>query len=478
MQGHFRPFSAIWGAAFALAGCVVGPRYAPPSDSLASAFVHAPDHGQVPRTAVDDNQTWWRTFDDPELALLVDRALTQNLDLAQAEARLSQARARAAEAGAARLPEGQAYAQGQFQRQSLNSPLGEIGHPFPGYDRNQSLYDLGASASWELDLFGGLKRGAQAARAQYEASDAARAGVRLSVAAAVADAYIKVRALQARLAVAKAQSATQARLVDLTQLQFSRGVAAQLQLDQARGAAAAVDASVPVLQAALEAELDALEVLVGVMPGTLRAELATPAPLPSPPRLSAAGGPAALVRRRPDIIAAERSLAAADAQIGVAVADYYPKVTISGLVGFESGSTSSLFTGGSFQPQGLVGLRWRLFDFGRVDAEVAAAKGGRAEALAAYRQSVLRATGEVEASLVALEQRQVQAMVLDQGERSLARASEEAKLAYDAGHVSLIEVLYADQSLLFARDQKVQAQAEAARAAISAFKALGGGWTA
>jgi NodT family efflux transporter outer membrane factor (OMF) lipoprotein len=477
------PWAAVWGtiltSILALAPLAAAAAADTASPPLAGDFVNSPLLAtRAPARAAPALERWWDAFGDAELAALVDRALAQNLDLAQAEARLTQARAQAREAGAALLPAGQANAQGEYQHQSLRNPTARLESAFPGYGRDQQLYDLNASASWEVDLFGGLRHTAQAARAQYQASAAARAGARLAVAAATADAYVAFRELQSRLAVAQDQARAQDHLVALTRLQFNRGVAARLQVDQAVGGEAAVLASIPALEAALEAQRDALEVLVGVTPGSLRAELAAPSDIPAAPGVDAAGGPAALLRRRPDLIAAERRLAAADARIGAAVAEYYPKITLSGVLGYEASDIGQLVGPSAWQPQGIVGLRWRLFDFGRVDSEVAAARGARAEALAAYRQSVLQATADVESALVALVRREDQARVLGGGEVALARARDEAQAAYAAGHVSLIEVLDAEDRLLSARDQRLQARSQAARAAIAAFKALGGGWSA
>jgi NodT family efflux transporter outer membrane factor (OMF) lipoprotein len=460
-----------------LSACAVGPNYIAPQPPQARSFLNAPAAAErVAERPAPDLKAWWAGFGDPELASLVARALDQNLDLAQAEARLLQARAQARSAGAALLPSGQTTSQAEYQRQSLDSPDGRIDSSFPGYSRNQQLYDLGGSATWEVDVFGGLRRSAQAARAQYQASAATRAGVRLAVAAETADAYVQVRALQSRLAVTEGEAAAQAKLAKLVRLQFERGVASRLQRNQADGARAGADATIPALKSALEAEMLALEVMVGAQPGSLHAELAAPAAIPAPPAIDTAGGPASLLRRRPDIIAAERKLAAADARIGAAISDYYPKVTLSGVLGYEASDTAQLVSAAAFQPQGVVGVRWRLFDFGRVDSEVAAARGARAEALAAYRQSVLKATADVETSLSALVRSEEQARVLGAGEGSLSRARDAAQAAYVSGHVSLIDVLDADDRLLSLRDQRIQAQEAATRAAISAFEALGGGW--
>ena len=183
-----------------------------------------------------------------------------------------------------------------------------------------------------------------------------------------------------------------------------------------------------------------------------------------------------MLRRRPDVIAAERRLAARNEQIGVAIADYYPKISLSGALGFDSISANQLFTAKAFQPIGTGLLRWRLFDFGKVDAEVAQARGGKAEALAQYRQSVLKATEDVEDALVTLSQSQQQVVALQQAVASLERARKLSQTAYEAGAIPLTDVLDADRQLLTARDALDAQRGEAARAAVKTFRALGGGW--
>jgi len=220
-------------------------------------------------------------------------------------------------------------------------------------------------------------------------------------------------------------------------------------------------------------------VLLGAQPGTYRGELSSAAPVPVAPDLADTGTPAEMIRHRPDLIVAERRLAAANARIGVAISEYYPKFSLGALLGSATSiSSGNLFTSGANQAQGVLGLRWRLFDFGRVDAQIAAARGREAEALAAYRLAVLRATEEVENSFSALVKRETQVGILTRGESALARARDNSLAAYKGGVVSLIEVLNADGSLLQVRDEKAQAQTEVARAAISSFRALGGGWDA
>ena len=184
-----------------------------------------------------------------------------------------------------------------------------------------------------------------------------------------------------------------------------------------------------------------------------------------------------LLRQRPDVIAAERRLAASSARIGVAVAEYYPSVSLSALLGFESLNGGALFQSAAFQPAAIAGLRWHLLDFGRIDAQVAQARGANLEALANYRQSMLSATADVENAIAQLTQTEAQFAELQDEVSANARAREAAQLQYVAGAVSLLDVLDADRQLLAARDSLAQAHADDARAAVAAFRALGGGWT-
>ena len=460
-----------------LSGCAVGPDYQSPDISVTSRFLGQDGIGRREIQSKADLQTWWAAFDDPMLTRFVALALDQNLDMALAAARVAQARASLRLADAAMLPSANVSAQGVKNYQSLETPLGQVLSSTPGFDRRGSYYEANLGASWEIDVFGGLRRGQEAARAEYQASEAGAVATRLAVAAQTADVYVTVRGLQARIAIARQQAETRRQLLSTVMLQYEKGIAAELQVRQAEGSLAQVEAQVPVLDAALDAAMNALDVLLGAQPGTHRGELSAPAPVPVAPDLAETGTPAEMIRRRPDLMVAERRLAAANARIGVAIAEYYPKFSLGALLGSATAiSSRNLFTSGANQAQGVLGLRWRLFDFGRVDAQIAVARGREGEALAAYRLAVLRATEEVENSFSALVKREAQLGILTRGESSLARARENSLAAYKGGVVSLIEVLNADGNLLQMRDEKAQAQTEVARAAISSFRALGGGW--
>jgi NodT family efflux transporter outer membrane factor (OMF) lipoprotein len=466
-----------WGWLALATGCVVGPSYKGPPQTNFSPLHNA--------TAIEQRQadgpappleTWWTGFHDPVLTRIIDRALTQNLDLAAALARVEQARQAAREAGAQLLPSGAATGSVSPLRQSLNSPIGTIGRNLPGYTRNQTLYDADVGARWEVDLFGGLRRNAEAARDEAEAAEAQQLGVRVSIVSEAADAYFQARGDQARLAIAHSQVETDSRLLDLVRLRYSRGAAAEKEVAQAEALLAEARTTIAPLRIALEAQLNRLDVLMGAQPGTYSAELSKSAEIPAAPAIPPGGSAASLLRRRPDIIAAERHLAASNARIGVAISEYYPKVSLSALLGFESLDSGQLFNAASFQPEATAGLRWRLFDFGRVDAEVSQANSANAQALLIYRQTVLRAAEDVENAFMALAQLEAQTHDLRDEVDALARARDASQESYLGGASALTDVLDADRQLLVAQDEFARTRADTDRAAVMAFRALGGGW--
>ena len=478
MLTHLHPIVLLLSISL-LAGCAVGPDYQSPDIAMSSRFLGQEGVEQREVQSKAYLQVWWAAFDDPLLTHFVSLALEQNLDIAQAAARVAQSRASLRYADAALLPAANVSVNAARAYQSVETLLGQVLDATPGFDRNGSAYEANLGASWEVDVFGGLRRGQEAARAEYEASEAGAVATRLAVAAQTADVYVTIRGLQARIAIASQQVETRRQLLAMVRLQYEKGIAAELQMNQAEGSLTQAEAQVPVLEAGLDSAMNALDVLLGVQPGTYRTELARVAPVPVAPGLAETGTPAEMIRRRPDLIVAERRLAAANARIGVAISEYYPKFSLAALLGSATTiSSGNLFTSGASQAQGVLGLRWRLFDFGRVDAQIAAARGQEAEALAAYRLAVLRATEDVENAFSALVKREAQVGILTRGESSLARARENSLAAYKGGVVSLIEVLDADGNLLQVRDTKAQAQTEAARAAIASFRALGGGWDA
>jgi NodT family efflux transporter outer membrane factor (OMF) lipoprotein len=459
-------------ASCSLTGCAVGPDYQRPRLDLPYQF-----RNTAPPETGTDSASWWRSFGDAGLSQTVEAALAGNLDLAKAEARVREERAIARAASAQLLPLAAFTGSAAAEHQSLAGSFGKLANGLPGYDRDQQLYDIGAGAMWDIDVSGGLRRERQSATALARASEFERSAVGVAVAADAADAYLQIRGLQARLDVTAAQERRAAQLSALVDRLRAEGVASEREANQAHAALDGVRAGAPPLHAALESQAARLDVLMGKVPGGRRVTDTT-GTIPAAPAPESANGPAGLLGRRPDIAAAEARLEATSAGIGVAISDYYPKISLSALLGSESLSASNLLTSQAFQPQAALGLRWRLFDFGRVDAEVAAAKARDAGALADYRETVLRAAGEVETAFSLLIESRAEVAALEQQLVDLTAARARTQEAYEAGAVSLIEVLDADRALLLASDQLAQAKTEAARAAVATWRALGGGWSA
>ena len=457
-----------------LAGCTVGPNYVKPTLTLAPFHNAAAVEARAADRPVPSLDQWWTGFQDPELTSIIQRVLAQNLDIQASLERVAQARAIAKAAGAELLPTIDATTQALAERQSLESPIGAIGRTLPGFNRDADLYDVGAGASWEIDLFGGLRRHEEAAKAEANAAEALQLGVRVSVTADAADAYFLIRGYQARLKVAEDLIATDTSLLDLIRLRKAKGMATDREVAQAEALLAQAQGTVPLLRIELEAQMNRLDVLMGAQPGTYAGELIAPASVPNVPQISTKASD--LLRRRPDVIAAERSLAAANAGIGAVISDYYPKLSLSGLLGFESLNPPHLFRQTTFQPVATAGLRWRLFDFGKIDAEVALADAVTREALAHYRQTVLRAAEDVENACSALIQLETHSRDITSQIKALTRARDESQEEYRAGLIALIDVLDADRQLLVAEDDLPRTQADTARAAVRLFRALGGGW--
>lgn len=458
-----------------LTACTVGPNYKRPNISLPEQYLGTPLNSSNDNSKADI-AIWWQSFNDPQLTRYVTLALKQNLDLTQAYTRVTQAQAGLSAANASLQPIGTVGAQAAKVYQSVETPLGQVLNSMPDFDRHGSSYDANLSATWELDIFGGLRRDREAALANYQSSNAGASAVRLMVAAQTANIYINIRGLQSRLDIAHQQLQTQQQLLSTINLLYNKGLASEFQVKQAKANVAQVQAVIPVLGMNLDIAMNALDVMLGTLPGTHRAELAEVKPIPIIPQITETGTPRDLLRRRPDLIMAERQLAASNARIGSAIAEYYPKVSLGGLIGSATTVSGNLFSSGANQAAGLLGLRWRLFDFGRINAEISLAKGQEAEKLAAYQLAVLHAAEDVENSLSTLSKRQEQLMALQDGENALKHAQKIALIAYQKGINSRIEVLQVDSNALQFSDRKLQARTDSALAAVAVYKSLGGGW--
>lgn len=458
-----------------LGGCEVGPDYTAPKTDLVQ-FHNLGDAEAKDGKPTVQLESWWTGFNDPLLVKLVDRALKQNLDLTVALARVDQARAGAEGAGAELLPTVDLGASVGYSHQSLKSASGSVSHEASGFQRDAWDKAVGPVASWEVDLFGGLRRGAAAAANDAEAAQAEEAGTRIIVAADTADAYMQVRGYQARLAVADSQVKIDQQLLDLIHDRADSGAATQLEVAQAEALLKDAKASIPPLRLDLERQLNRLDVLLGAQPGTYAHELDVVQEIPAVPAFSGDEQASDILRRRPDIIAAERDLAASSERIGEAISDWYPKISVSGALGLDSISASHFFSPAAFGALGSGALRWRIFDFGKVESEIALAKGANAEALAAYQKTVLEACEDVENALASLVQTQIHISELQGQVESLTRVQQLSQQAYKAGSITLTDVLDANRQLLTAEDELDANRADAARASVAVFRAFGGGW--
>ena len=445
-----------------LTGCVAGPTYHAPD----AAALGVPDHytaatsAAVTGPAAADLSRWWRQFDDPVLSSLVERALAANLDIAQAVARLRQARASLIGARADFLP-------------TVEASAGS-GRNFDNRRTDTSSHSLGADARWAIDLFGGTRRSVAASRAALQAAGYDLAAVQAAVAAETARTYVALRDAQARLGNARDVLVMQDENFRIAGWRVQAGLVSSLDVERARTQRAQTAASIPALEVAVAAAANRLAILTGAAPGALLDELGAVRPIPTGPAAMAVGIPADTLRNRPDIRAAERDLAAATARIGIARAALLPALAINGNVGTSAlrlGALGDVVTGGLF-----TGLSQVIFDGGRRLAAVRNNEAAAEGALARYRQAVLGGLEDVENGLVSLESARQRQVALGEALEAAETSALLARSQYRAGLVDFQTLLDAERTLLGARDGVVAARADAADALARLYLALGGGW--
>lgn len=458
-------------ALLGLGACAASGRYTAPTLSLPPAFVN--DRAAITAEATAPANEWWREFGDPQLDALIAQGLSEGPDIAIAEARLAQAAAGVDAARARLLPNIGLGAEFAVDRRSVESPIGIIASRVPGFDRTQKQYSLTTPASWEIDLFGSLGARKRAALAEAQAASAAVGGARLTLAAEIANAWFALTEAAARRDVAERRLAALDDLARVVQLRFDRGIAARVDLDAVEADRASARGTLALLTAGEETARQSLGVLIGS--GAVRAE---PAAIAAFPTTAAANGPAALLRRRPDLFIAERKVAASNARLAAALADPWPKLTLRGLVGLVSTTLTALPTGGALLTDGSAGLALNLFDFGRAKAEADRARGAEAEAIAAYRKAVLSAVAETENSFAALDAAARDDAAAVEAVTALRKVRQTAEISYQNGVFSLADVLDVERRLLTAEDRAASARAGHGRAAVAVFRALGGGWQA
>jgi multidrug efflux system outer membrane protein len=510
-------------AAIGLAGCTVGPNYHEPRSKAPDAFGETATASttQPSRATTQPIQIteWWATFHDPELDSLIQRAVKTNPNLAQAESRILEARAERLIAGAGELPTvnvggGYLHARGSSKvtfplsafgltsppkGKQANSRVGspsEVGAPtFPGESGTvgggvptsplgsgglpnvtTDLYQAGFDASWEIDIFGGVRRSIEAANADYQAAVEDRRDVYISLLSEVARNYIELRGFQREIAIAQENLRSQQQTLSLTEDRFRAGVTTQLDVARARAEVATTAAGIPSLDAQVHQSAHHIAVLLGEQPMTLLQELIEIKPIPAAPADVPIGVPADLLRRRPDIRRAERQLASATARVGVATAQLYPRFTILGTFGFDATKFARVAEWPARYYSIGPGVTWPIFDAGRIRANIKVQNEAVRQYLSDYDQTVLNAMEEVEDTLVDYSREQQRHQALDEAVSADQQAVDLARQQYQQGVVDFLTVLEAERSLYGAQDSRARSEIQISSDLVALYKALGGGW--
>jgi NodT family efflux transporter outer membrane factor (OMF) lipoprotein len=473
---------ALLACVCALPACTVGPDYAgapnvAPDAARAANFVRTPATGMVSTRAPSQ---WWLALNDPQLNTLIDAALAHNPDLHAAQARLREARAQLQHQRANGMPTASLDAAALRARQPDLSSLGSSQGSDSGSASNGrgpvQLYTAGFDASWEIDLFGGTRRAVEAASAQADAVDADLADTQVSLAAEVAQAYIDLRDQQHRRTLAQRSAELEQRMLTLTQQRRVRGTAADVDVERLTTQVENTRATLTPLDAQVAESLDQLAVLTGQAPGALDQALSPVRDMPSMPVTVAIGDPAAMLQQRPDIRAAERRLASSNAQIGEQQANFFPKVTLLGDLGFSAADPGHLVRKTNFSWLGVPYLQWNVLDFGRTLSNVHSAQASRDEADAKYTHAVLAALKDANTALSRYGYQREHLATLEQVQASADRSATLMRQRYSAGASSLIDLLDTQRTQFSAQQNVVAGQAELLKDFVSLQKSLGLGW--
>ena len=444
----------------------VGPKYVA-RDPQPAALINA-DPTTV-NLAAEPGAAWWKVFEDPVLDDLVGRAVAGNLDLKQAEARLRQSRALFKDARLDLLP-----------RITSDATYNRSEEQIPGFGSARVPIEsaqLGFDAAWEIDLFGRVRHGVEAARSEAGAADADLRAAKVSVMAEAARTYFDLRGAQARLAVARQNADTQRETVRLTQVRFEVGRGDPVDVRSAQARLSATEATIPELEAQEAAARYQLAVLLGLRPGALDEALAArTVPPPALVKPLPIGDAAQFLRRRPDVQAAEWRLRAETARTGVATADLFPRIRVTGFVGLLSGDVSKLFAHGSQAWSVSPQVTWPALDLGGAHARLRAQEARQDEILAAYDQTVLVAVQDLETALNAYRQQQRQIVSLAEQVEASRGAADLARIRYKEGSIDFLVLLDAERTLLAAEDDLTAAQTSSNTDIVAIYKALGGGW--
>lgn len=464
-------FLAVF-ATLILTGCAtVGPDYVRPDTSLSTTWHSELKGGLIagemnPQTLA----AWWTTLNDPELSNLIDRAVLGNLDLKKARARVREARARRGIAKAGLFPTLNAAGSATRSYSSKDS----------GTDKSSEtsdLYTASFDAGWEIDIFGGVRRSIEAAEADLDASQEDLRDVLVSLLAEVAVNYLDLRTFQSRLAIAEGNLEAQNETYQLTLWRYQAGLSDELSVQQARYNLENTRAQLPTLRTGLEEAMNRIAVLLGEQPGKVHSLLEQQVSIPVIPLKLAIGVPADVLRNRPDVRKAERELAAQSARIGVATADLYPKLTLSGSIGIETLSVSNLPTSQTWSLNVGPGITWAIFKAGAIRQNIEVQSALHEQALIKYEAAILSALEDVENALVAYAAEQNRRDDLREAVQAAQKAVELAKYKYQSGLTDFNNVLEAQRSLFTFQDQLAQSNRTVTSNLVRLYKALGGGWT-
>jgi multidrug efflux system outer membrane protein len=459
-----RRLGAVGVALLALSGCTLGPDYKRPAVDAPKAFQYET------QAAVETSDTqWWQQFGDPVLDQLITEALAHNTNIQIAAANVEQSAAVLTQTRSQFFP-GVGYGV-NAQRQRSVEPA--FAAQLPNYPNPTSAYQALLSASWEVDLWGRIRRQSEAAYANVLATDEARRGVVLSLVAQVAGSYLQLRGLDEQLVVAKRTLQTYKESVDLFQLQFQYGQVSLMNVAQAQSQYESAAAQIPLLESQIAQTQNSLAVLIGRDPGPiLRGKSVDDLVLPKVP----AGVPSQLLERRPDLLQAEQQLIAANAQIGAAKALYFPTISLTGAFGSASGDLSTLFSGPARVWNYAGSVAGPIFTFGAVSGQVAQAEAGQQAALLNYQLSIRNAFADVDNALVANQKLQEQLDAQVKLVAALKQYSNLARMQYDGGYTSYSTVLQAEQALFPAELNLASIRAQVFNSSVNIYKAMGGGW--
>jgi NodT family efflux transporter outer membrane factor (OMF) lipoprotein len=445
----------------AIAGCTLGPNYHG-TPTVAPVAAHASSFNRAPKAAA----AWWKSLNDPQLDRLIEAALVDSPDIRAAQARLRESRAGLRGQQSNELPKASGSA-AYLHAHLPSSPLNIS---------SASLYDVGFDATWEVDLFGGTRRAIEAASAEASAVDADLADTHVQLSAEIAQAYVDLRDQQQRIALVRESAELEERILTLTQQRREQGVASDLDVERIRTQVENTRETLIPLDSQITESLDQLAVLTGREPGALDIELTTAGQLPALPATVAVGDPAALLRKRPDIRAAEWRLVSANAQIGEHEADWFPKLTLIGDLGFTASDPGHLLRSNNFTWVGAPLLQWNGLDFGRTKAKVDQAKAGFDEAEAKYESTVLGALRDANVALSRYGHQRDNVVSLRNVEASATRAATLTQQRYQAGTSSALDWLDAERTRFSAQQNRISGDADLIKDYVALQKSLGLGW--